>query len=270
MKKIKIASLLLLTTLLANGCAKNTIDDKNIVVGASSTPHAEILKQAEKYIKEKGYTLKIVEFDDYVMPNKGVMDESLDANYFQHLPYLEDYNKQNKTDIVSVGKIHIEPLGIYSKNDTLTNIKQNAKVAIPNDNTNGGRALRLLESLNLIEIDSSKTGLVNINDITANPYKLEIVTFEAKILSSQLDEFNYLVINSNYALSSNVDKYLLPNSSEDTSPEGLAGTYANIIACKKGNENSKAIKILLEALRQENIKEYIDATYKGAVIYYEG
>lgn len=260
----------LLASLLLNGCGtKNTIEDKNIVVGASTTPHAEILKEAEAYIKSKGYSLEIVEFDDYILPNEGVSDGSLDANYFQHLPYLEDYNKEKGTNIVNAGKIHFEPLSVYSKTETLVNVKKNAAVGIPNDTTNGGRALKLLESLGLIELDQTKGNLVTKNDITSNPHNFQIIEFKADILPAQLADLDYAVINGNYALSSGVIEYLLPNSSEDSSSEG-ASTYANIIACQSGNENSEAIKILLESLRQDNIKQFIEETYKGTVLYFEG
>lgn len=269
--QIKFLTILsLFTTIVSlSGCNnKNTIDDKKIIVGASSSPHAEILAQTKTYIEEHGYSLEIVEFDDYILPNVGVEDGSLDANYFQHLPYLEDYNANIKTSLVSAGKIHFEPLSVYSKTQNSEKVKQNGNVGIPNDKSNGERALRLLEQLDWISLDSNASN-ISINSISSNPYNLHFVEFTASILPTQLDDLDYAIINGNYALSANITAYLLDNASELSTSIG-ADTYANIVACKKENQNKEAINILINALKQDNVKSYIENTYKGTVLPYKG
>lgn len=263
MKKIII--IILIVTTLLSGCAKkNSIEDKNIIVAASSTPHALILRQAKDYIEKKGYNLVIKPINDYVIPNTITQSGEVDANFFQHLPYLNDFNSKNNTNLVSVHKVHFEPLGIYSKNKLNFNDINNSKIGIPNDTSNGARALLLLEKANLIDLNKSKGLNVTKHDIISNPYNIEILELEAAAIPVSLEDLDFGVINGNYALSSNIetDKLLL---SEDINSIA-ALEYANIIAVHEENVNSEAIKILVEALKQDNIFEYIQSEFNSLVI----
>lgn len=265
MKRILSYFWLLFLVVVLSACSKNTIDDKVIVVGASISPHSEILEETRSYIESKGYKLKIVRYTDYIQPNVGVLDGSLDANYFQHLPYLEEYNNTNKSNLVSVGTIHTELLAIYSGKSNSFDLNEGAVIAIPNDVTNGARALLLLDSVGLLEVDKSKGLLVTKKDILSNPLKLEIKEFEAALIPHHLADVDLGVVNGNVALSSKITDKLIAGGTEDINSIGGL-RYANIIAVKAGNEDSDAIKVLLEALRQDNIKEYIISKYDGLVL----
>lgn len=259
---------LVIITLLAfalTGCTKNTIDDKTIVVGASPNPHAKILEQARPYIESKGYKLVIKTYTDYILPNVALTEGELDANFFQHITYLNKYNDQNNTDLASVYAVHYEPLGLYAgvSND-LNNIKQGAKIAVPNDATNFARALLLLDAQNIIVVDHSKGVDVSEKDIISNPYNVEIIKFVAESIPAQLVELDFAVINGNYAESYKIDKNKLLGQEE---AEGVAAnSYGNIIAVRNGNQESEAIKVLIEALSQNNIKEFILNNYQDTVI----
>ena len=244
------------------GCKK---DDKVITVGASPTPHAQILEQARSYIESKGYTLKIVEFSDYVQPNIALDDGSLDANYFQHEPYLQQFCESHNMDLVSVAKIHFEPLGIYkgSKGTTLANLKTGDTILVPDDATNCARALQLLAANNVITISNDKGLDTTINDCDVKG--LKITPLKADTISANLSEAAFAVINGNYALDWNIKDQLV--AQEDSSSEAY-DTFSNIIAVKAGNENSEKTKILVEALQQPNIAQYIEDTYDGVVIPY--
>lgn len=263
-KKLLFVTICLFTLTLAS-CSKNRIDDKKIVVGASANPHAKILEQARDYIEAKGYELEIKIYDDYVVPNLALEDGELDANFFQHQPYLDNFNKQNNTHLISVLKVHYEPLGIYAgKIKSLDALKEGDKVAIPNDTTNRGRALLLLAAAGLITVDESKGLEPDIKDITSNPLKLNIIAFEAASIPAQLSEVEIAVINGNYAESAHInhDQLLIQENKESVT----ATTYGNIVAVKEGNEEYEAIKILIEALSRDNIREYINNNYQGTVI----
>lgn len=261
--------MVLVCCLFLTSCAKNTIDDKKIVVGASPSPHAEILEQTRTYIESKGYELEIRVYDDYILPNLALDEGELDANYFQHLPYLNKFNNEKHTNLVSVFTVHYEPLGLYAgKSSDLQNIPNQAKVAVPNDSTNYARALLLLDSLGLITVDDTKGIDITERDILENPHQLVILPFEAASIPAQLVEVNYAVINGNYAQSANVDRNKLLGSENHQSV--ALTTYPNIIAVKAENENAEAIRILIEALKQPNIKEYISNTYSvDTVLPYE-
>ena len=249
MKKI-ISLVICVLALCLVACKKN--DEKTIIVGASITPHAEILEECREYIESKGYKLKIVEYTDYVLPNVGVNDGSLDANFFQH------------TNLVSVCKIHYEPLGLYGgKKSDLTGISQNDTIAIPNDSTNRARALHLLKDLGLIQLDTDKGILATTKDITENKYNLKIVELEAAQIPLQLNSFDYGIVNGNYALNSNIISKLI--SSENSDSIG-ATYYANILCVKDTNKDSEKTKILIEALTQDKIRDFINEKYKGIVI----
>lgn len=265
MKKIISLVLLLVLSLSLVGCKKNSIDDKVIVVGASITPHAEILEQARGYIESKGYKLDIKTYTDYILPNVALSEGELDANFFQHGPYLEDYNNKNNTNLISVLSVHYEPLGIYAgvSND-IKNIKNGAKIAVPNDSTNYARSLLLLQALNIIEVDSTKGLLIKNSDITKNPYNVEIITFNAASLPAQLSEVDFAVINGNYAESSKVDSSKL--LAQEDAESVAAKIYANIVVVNKGNENKEAIIVLVEALSQSNISQFIKEKYHNTVL----
>ncbi len=264
----KILSLLLILTISLITLTACGNDENTIVVGASSTPHAEILEAAKPLLAEKGYTLKIEVFNDYVMPNTALESGDLDANYFQHLPYLNSFNESKNTNLVSVGAIHYEPFGLYGKGiNDLKNLSKGTTIFIPNDDSNLTRALLLLAQENLIEIDSSKNALtgVDLKDITNNNgYNIQAVS--ADTVPSQYKNNNNIlaVINGNYAIASNIS-ISTALAVEDATGDA-AVTYANIIAVKKGNEENPKIVALLEVLNSQTIKDYITNTYKGAVL----
>ncbi len=237
-----------------------------IKIGATSTPHAEILEQVKEDLKEQGYELDITVFDDYVLPNLAVQDGSLDANFFQHQPYLDKFNEENNTDLVSVAKIHFEPLGIYpGKTKKLADIAEGAQISIPNDSTNGGRALLLLEAAGLIELKEGAGISATVNDITKNDHKIEIVELEAAQLPRSVGDVDFAVINANYALEGgfNVEKDAL--QAEDKNSDA-AETFGNVIAVKSGNENEAKIQALVKALKTEKISQFINEKYEGSVI----
>lgn len=240
--------------------------DKTIVVGASATPHAEILEQARAALKEKGYDLKVVVYNDYVQPNVALDSGDLDANYFQHQPYLDQYNKENNTKLVSAGVIHYEPFGIYpGKTASLDALKDGAKIAVPNDATNEARALLLLEAQSIIKLKSGADLNATKNDIAENPKNIEIVEIEAAQLARSLKDVDLAVINGNYAIEAGLSVSKDAIAVEDKASL-TAQTYSNIVAVKEGNENREDIKALIEALQSDSVKQYINDTYKGAVV----
>ena len=259
---------LLLTTVFAvsgilSGCGSQS---KKLVVGASPTPHAEILKEVQSVLKDKGYELEIKEFTDFVQPNLAVQDKTLDANYFQHKPYMDNFNEEHKTELVSAAEIHYEPLGIYpGKLKSLDAITEGATIAIPNDTTNEARALLLLETAGLIKVNPAAGLKATVKDITENPKKIKIKELEAAQLARILPDVELAVINGNVALQAgfNVTTDALKKEEADSV---AAKTYANIIAIRKGDENREDIKALVEALKSEKIKKFIEEKYKGAVV----
>lgn len=269
-KYLSIALIFILCLAALTACGsdkKETSDDsKTIVVGASPTPHAEILEVAKGILEKEGYTLQIKEFTDYVIPNTSLESGDLDANYFQHLPYLENFNEEKGTDLVSVAAIHYEPFGIYpGKTKTLADLQDGAQIAVPNDASNEARALLLLEAQGLIKLKSGAELNATKNDITENPKNLQIVEIEAAQLPRSLSDVDLAVINGNYALQAglSVSDDALAAEAEDSL---AAKTYANIVAVKKGNEDSEKIKALVKALQSDEVKEFIESEYKGAVV----
>lgn len=236
-----------------------------IKVGASPTPHAKILKEAEKLLEEKGYKLEITEFSDYVQPNKAVDSGELDANYFQHAPYLEQFNEKNGTEVVSVGAVHYEPFGIYAgKTKSLSNLKDKAKVAVPNDVTNEARALLLLQDEGLIKLKEDADINATKNDIAENPKNLELVEVDAAQTARTLSDVNIAVINGNFALDAGLK--VSDALAVEKSDSKAAQTYANILAVKKGHEKDEKIQVLLEVLQSDEIAEYIKNEFNGAVL----
>lgn len=237
-----------------------------IKVGASPTPHAEILSQVKDVLKNKGYNLEIIEFDDYVMPNNALDNGDIHANYFQHTPYLEDFNKKNKlkNNLISAGIIHFEPLGLYShKHKNFTDIKEGAVIGIPSDPTNGARALWLLDTLGIIKVKPEAAFEATELDILENPKKVVIKPLEAAQIPASLPDLDFGVINGNYALGAGILDSVLATESKDSSS---ANTFGNIIAIRESDKDKKEIKDLLEALKSEQIKKFVDDNYKGVVI----
>ena len=262
MKKLiaLLISLLVISTLSA--CTSSNA--KVIKVGASPAPHAEILELIKPLLAEKGYTLEIVEFTDYVLPNTTLQEGDLDANYFQHVPYLEYFNEKNGTTLVSVLAVHFEPLGLYpGKSSTIESIPDGATIAVPNDATNEHRALNLLASLGWITLDPAVTEGATVQNIIANPKNLTIVEIVAENLVNTLQDVDYAVINGNYALEADITDSVLITEDKDSA---AAQTYANILAVKAGNEDDAKTKALIEALSSDEVKTYIEETYYPVVI----
>ena len=241
---------------------------EKIVVGASSTPHAEILEAVSGELEALGYELDIKIFDDYVMPNLALADGEIDANYFQHEPYLLNFNAENGTDLVSAAAIHYEPMGIYGgSKSSLDELAEGDIIAVPNDGTNEARALLLLQDQGLITlkegIDAS-TETATILDIAENPQNLEIVEMEAKNIPHSLPDVAFAVINGNYALQAGLTgNDALASESADSD---AAQTYANILAVRAGEEDSAKTQALVTALTSETCRQFIEETYDGAVV----
>lgn len=244
-------------------------EDKTISVAASATPHAEILEQAKPLLEEKGYELEVKIFDDYIIPNEVVESGDFDANYFQHIPYLESFNEEKGTHLVDAGDIHYEPFGIYpGKKESLDDIEEGDTIAVPNDTTNEARALLLLQDNGIIKLKDGVGLEATKNDIEENPHNVEIIELEAAQIPRVVQDMSYVVLNGNYALQADysVAKDSLAYEKSDSE---AAKTYVNLIAVKEGNEDSEAIKALVEVLKSDEIKEYINETYDGAVIPFE-
>mgnify|MGYP005935108965 FL=1 len=235
-------------------------------VAASPTPHAEILNAAKDILAEQGITLEVVEFSDYVQPNLVTESGEVDANYFQHTPYLDSFNEENGTHLVSVGAVHYEPFGIYpGKSDDLANIADGATIAVPNDTTNEARALQLLAAQGLITVRDGAGLTATVNDITDNPHNLQIKEIEAAQLPRTVQDVDFAVINGNYAMEAGFSVGTDALAIEDASSEA-AQTYANVLVVKEGNENDPAIQALYAALTSDTIKDFINNTYDGAVV----
>ncbi len=240
-----------------------------IKVAASATPHAEILEQAKPLLAEQGYDLEVTVFDDYVQPNLVVESGDFDANYFQHIPYLDSFNEEKGTHLVNAGGIHYEPFGIYpGTKKSLDELAEGDSIAVPNDTTNEARALLLLQDNGLIKLKDGAGLTATKTDIVENPKNVEIVELEAAQVARVVDETAYVVLNGNYALEAgySVGKDAL---AYETSDSEAAKTYVNVIAVKEGNENTDAIKALVDTLKSDDIKNYINETYDGAVIPFE-
>ena len=236
-----------------------------ITVGASPSPHAEILKAVEDEIKAAGYELKVVEYNDYVQPNVALSEGDLDANYFQHKPYLDNYNQENGTDLVSAAAIHFEPMGIYAgKSSDIKNVPDGAKIAVPSDATNEARALLLLQDQGVLKLKDGVGLEATKNDIAENPHNVEFVEVEAASVPRTLQDADFGVINGNYALSAGLDT-TATLASEGADSEA-AKTYANIVAVRKGEDQTDKTKALVKALTSDTAKKFIENQYKGSVI----
>lgn len=240
-------------------------EQTTIRIGASLTPHAEILEQAAPILAEQGITLDIVAIEDSVTPNVGVADGSLDANYFQHQPYLDQYNEENGTDIVSAGAIHYEPFGIYAgKTTSLEDLPDGAIVAVPNNVTNEARALLLLQQEGLITLADGVGINATVNDIASNPKNIQIEEIAPEQLVRSLPDVDIAIINGNYAIEGGLK---VADALAVEANDGLAAqTYGNIIAVRAEDADNPAIKKLVEVLQSPEISEYINETYGGAVV----
>ena len=260
----------------AGGNAETTEDvsDKTaskgtITVAASATPHAEILEAAKPILAEEGWDLEVTVYDDYVLPNEVVESGEMDANYFQHVPYLDSFNEERGTHLAEVGKIHYEPFGIYAgTKSSLEDIAEGDVIAVPNDTTNEARALLLLQDNGIIKLKDGVGLEATVNDIAENPYQVEIQELAAGQVARVKDEVAYIVLNGNYALQAgfSVAKDALTYEKSDSE---AAKTYVNVIVVKEGNEENEGIKALVDVLKSDTIKEYINSTYDGAVIPFE-
>lgn len=234
-------------------------------VGASITPHAEILAQVKDTLAQEGYDLQVVEYNDYVLPNTALEDGELDANFFQHQPYLDDFNAENGTHLVSVAAVHFEPFGLYAgKTDSIANLKDGATVAVPNDTTNEARALLLLEAQGLIKLKEGAGLTATVLDIEENPLNLEIKEIEAAQLVRSLPDVDIAAINGNYAAEGGLN--VADAIAVEASDSLAADTYANVIVVKEGNENSEKTQALVGAVLSDGVKSYIEETYGNAVI----
>lgn len=240
-------------------------DDKVIKVAASAVPHAELLEQARPILEKQGYTLEVQIFNDYVQPNKVVEAGDFDANYFQHIPYLEEFNQKQRTHLVNAGGIHYEPFGLYpGKEADLANI-EGATIAVPNDTTNEARALLLLQDNGYIKLKEGVGLTATAVDIVENPYNIELVELEAAQIPRTLPDVSFAIMNGNYAMEAG---YSVAGDSlaYESADSEAASTYVNVIAVKEGNENSAKIQALVSALKSDEVQQYIYDNYNGGVI----
>ena len=274
MKK-RVLSAVLAVSLLATlftGCgakgkdsakSDKSSDDTTIKVGACVTPHAEILEAIKDDLKEQGYDLEVVTYNDYVLPNTALESGELDANYFQHKPYLEDFNKENGTHLVGVAAVHFEPMAIYAgKTASLDEVKDGAIVAIPNDTTNEARALLLLEAQGLIKLKEGAGIQATVADIEENPHNLTIQELEAAQVAKSIQDVDFAVINGNYALGAGLTESIAVEASDSLAAE----TYANYVCVREGEEKSPKTEALVKAILSDKVRDYINDNYKGAVV----
>ena len=240
-----------------------------ITVAASATPHAEILEKAAPILAEQGWTLDVTIFDDYILPNNVVESEEFDANYFQHIPYLNSFNEEQGTHLVNAGGIHYEPFGIYpgTKSD-LSELADGDTIAVPNDTTNEARALLLLEDNGVLTLKEGAGLEATVNDIESKNVDVEILELEAAQVARVKDEVAFVVLNGNYALQAG---FSVANDSVayETSDSEAAKTYVNVIAVKEGHESDEGIQALVDVLKSDEITQYINDEYDGAVIPFE-
>ncbi len=267
MKKLLTFLLTAISALaLLTACGQTEEASKVIKVGATPAPHAEVLAVVKDILAEDGYELEIVEYTDYIQPNLALDQEELVANYFQHQPYLTDFNAQNDTDLVSVANVHFEPLGLFpGKTASLEALADGATVAVPNDTTNEARALLLLEAQGLITLNAEAGLAATINDITDNPKSLEIIEIEAAQIARSLPDVDLAVINGNYAIEAGLNAATDALASE--AAESIAAeTFANILVVKAGNEEAPEVQALVKAITDVRVRDFINEKYEGAVV----
>ena len=246
----------------SDGASAST-EDKVIKVGASVTPHAEILEQIKDDLAEEGWTLEIVEYNDYVIPNTALEDGDLDANYFQHKPYLDDFNAENGTHISAAIAVHFEPMGVYAgKSSDLSNVADGAVIAVPNDTTNEARALLLLEAQGLIKLKEGAGIQATVLDIEENPKNIEIKELEAAQIAKAIGDVDFAVLNGNYAIEAGLGDAIAVEASDSLA----ADTYANYVCVREGEENSEKTEALRKAILSDKVKSFINDNYQGAVL----
>lgn len=250
----------------AGSSAGSTAASTTLTVGASPTPHAQILTDfAAPKLKDEGIELKVKEYTDYIQPNKDTTSGALDANYFQHINYLNNYNKENKTDLVSVGAIHYEPFGIYAgKSKDLSNIADGATIAVPNDPTNEGRALLLLEQEGIIKLKDSKNLESTPNDIAENPHNVQFQEVEAAAVPRTLQSVDFAVINGNYAIEAGY--HVKDALAHEKAGTAAVNEYANIICTTKEKEDDTSIKALVKVLQSDDFKKYLEENFGEDVL----
>ena len=270
-KKILLAVLAL--ALVLTSCAKKeskkedgqttNTDNKKVVIGVSPAPHKEIAEKAKEILSKDGIELEIKEFDDYVTPNTSLEEKDIDLNFFQHIPYLENFNKERGTKIVSLGGVHIEPLGVYSKTyKSLDELKDGDEVIIPNDATNGARALKLLEENNVIKLKADAGLEATEKDIAENPKNLKFTPVEAATIPRAYEDAAIAVINSNYALEAN----LSPKNDAIATEKAEGNPFANVIAARESDKDNETYKKVLEAFQSDEVKKYIEEKFEGEII----
>lgn len=258
-KLLSVATIALAVGL--TGCGSKGNSNK-VVVGATSVPHAEILKIVQPILKEKGIDLVIKEFSDYTVINVALNDKQIDADFFQHVPYMEDFAQKKGIELVSVAKVHVEPMGAYSKKvKSIDEIKDGATVAIPNDSTNEGRALLLLQKQGLIKLKDEAGLSQTPKDIVENPKNLKFNELDAAQLPRILEDVDFAVINTNFALEGKLNPVKDALFMEDKN-----SPYANILAARPDNKDSKAVQELAKALQSEEVKNFLEEKYKGAIV----
>ena len=267
---LSLTAALVIGALTANGVIVSADAEKGTIkVAASATPHAEILEEAKPLLEAEGWDLEVTVFDDYVQPNLVVESGDFDANYFQHIPYLDNFNEEQGTHLVNAGGIHYEPFGIYpGTKETLDDLEDGDTIAVPNDTTNEARALLLLQDNGVITLKDGAGLEATVKDIEENPKNIKIEELEAAQVSRVKDEVAFVVLNGNYELQAG---YSVSNDSiaHETSDSEAAKTYVNVIAVKEGNEDSEAIKALVDTLKSDEIKDFINEKYDGAVVPFE-
>ena len=264
---VSLAAALAIGAITANGVLVSADAEKGTIkVAASATPHAEILEEAKPILEKEGWDLEVTVFDDYVQPNLVVESGDFDANYFQHIPYLDNFNEEQGTHLVNAGGIHYEPFGIFpGKTKTLKALKNGETVAVPNDTTNEARALLLLQDQGLIKLKDGAGLTATKKDIVENKKDLAIKEIEAAQIPRSLKDVDIAVVNGNYALEAGLKVNKDALATEDADSIG-AKTYGNVVAVKKGNEKTDATKALIKALKSDTVKKYINDKYDGAVV----
>ena len=273
MKKIgkKLAALLiavLALTAVLTGCSGGGNEEDNVIrVGVSPTPHGEIMEVVKEVLAEEGYELEIVTFSDYVQPNENLESEDLDANYFQHQQYLDQFNEERGTHLVSVADVHYEPMGIFpGRCSSLEELPDRATIAVPNDVTNEARALILLQEQGLITLDENAGIEATIVDIVDNPKNLEIVEMEAAQITNILQDLDLAVINGNYALQAGLNAATDAIATEDPDSDIIRNYYVNVLAVREGHENDEKTQALVNALLSDTVRDYINENYSGSVV----
>jgi len=265
MKKRIAALTLALVLLLALTACGGKAEDKTITVGATPAPHCEILEVVKPLMEKEGYTLEIKEFNDYIIPNDSVEEGELDANYFQHITYMNSFNEEHGTHLVSVAGIHYEPFGLYAGQvDSLDALEDGAKIAVPNDTTNEARALLLLEQEGLIKLKDGVGLSATKSDIVENPHNFEIMELDAHLLPTTLQDVAMAVINGNYAIDAGLK--VSDAVAVEAADGAAAEAYVNVLTVKEGNEDNAAVQALVKALKSAEVKAFIEKTYNGSVV----